>query len=161
MWRWWFYRPENWIPINDLPDVKIKTVKINFSNFFDRKIVNEKFDKLHIKRRTEFTTQPTLYKYPIFVVCKTVKTERKKKCNSKYPWFQQNNGHKFLFYTITIKDHFRNNWLSIYIGFRRNQFFYHWLVRVIDRHRFTVVSHRGQKQFNIAVMGFKNFPFYV
>ena len=35
-------------------------------------------------------------------------------------------------------------------------FFYQWLVRATDRHKFTVVSHRGQKQFNIVIMGFTN-----
>ena len=40
-------------------------------------------------------------------------------------------------------------------------YFHQWLVRVIDRYKFTVVSYRGQEQFNVAVMGFKNFPFYI
>ena len=40
-------------------------------------------------------------------------------------------------------------------------FFHQWLVRVIDRYKFTVVSHRGQKQLNVTVMGFKKIPLYV
>ena len=40
-------------------------------------------------------------------------------------------------------------------------FSHQWLVRVIDRYKFTVLSYRGQKQFNVAVMGFKKIPFYV
>ena len=40
-------------------------------------------------------------------------------------------------------------------------FSHQWLVRVINRYKFTVVSHRGQKQFNVAVMGFKKNPFYI
>ena len=35
------------------------------------------------------------------------------------------------------------------------------MVGTCNRHKFTVVSYRGQKQFNVTVMGFKNFPFYV
>ena len=34
-------------------------------------------------------------------------------------------------------------------------FFHQWLVRLIDRYKFTVVSYRGRKQFNITIMGFK------
>ena len=40
-------------------------------------------------------------------------------------------------------------------------FFYQWLVRLTDRHKFIVMSHRDQKQFNIAVIGFKKITFYV
>jgi hypothetical protein len=37
-------------------------------------------------------------------------------------------------------------------------FFYQWLVKPEDRHKLTVVSHRGQEQFRVAVMGFENPP---
>ena len=40
-------------------------------------------------------------------------------------------------------------------------FFHQWLLCLIDRHIFIVVSHRNQEQFNVAVIGFKNLPFYV
>ena len=41
-------------------------------------------------------------------------------------------------------------------------FFHQWLlVRVIDRHKSTVVSHRNQKQFNVTMMNFKNSPPYI
>jgi len=40
-------------------------------------------------------------------------------------------------------------------------FFYQWRVHPDDRHKLTVVSHRGQESFNVAVMGFKNSPSYV
>ena len=40
-------------------------------------------------------------------------------------------------------------------------FFYQWRVHPSDRHKLTVVTHRGQKTFNVAVMGYKNSPAYV
>lgn len=40
-------------------------------------------------------------------------------------------------------------------------FFYQFLVAERDRDKFTVVSHRGQEHFKVAVMGFKNSPAYV
>lgn len=40
-------------------------------------------------------------------------------------------------------------------------FFYHWRVHPDDRHKLTVVTHRGQETFNVAVIGFKNSPAYV
>ena len=40
-------------------------------------------------------------------------------------------------------------------------FFYQWLVKLTNRHKFTIVSHREQKQFNVTIMSFKNFSSYV
>jgi Reverse transcriptase (RNA-dependent DNA polymerase) len=40
-------------------------------------------------------------------------------------------------------------------------FFYQWRVHPEDRNRLTVVSHRGQEVFNVAVMGYMNSVAYV
>lgn len=40
-------------------------------------------------------------------------------------------------------------------------FFYQWRVKVKDTHKLTVVNHRGQESFDVAVMGYKNSPSYV
>lgn len=39
-------------------------------------------------------------------------------------------------------------------------FFYQWRVHPGDRHKFSVVTHRGQERFNISIMGYKNSPPY-
>ncbi|KXT13633.1 hypothetical protein AC579_4976 [Pseudocercospora musae] len=40
-------------------------------------------------------------------------------------------------------------------------FFHQWLVKQEDRHKLSMVSHRGQEAYNVAVMGYKNVPPYV
>lgn len=40
-------------------------------------------------------------------------------------------------------------------------YFHQWPVKRSDRNKLTVVSHRGQEEFSVAVMGFKNSPPYV
>lgn len=40
-------------------------------------------------------------------------------------------------------------------------FFHQWRVQCKDRHKLTVVSHRGSERWNIAVMGFRNSPAYI
>ena len=40
-------------------------------------------------------------------------------------------------------------------------FFYQWAVKPEDRHKLTVNTHRGQEQFNVAVMGYCNSVQYV
>lgn len=40
-------------------------------------------------------------------------------------------------------------------------FFYQWRVHFSDRHKLTVINHREQESFNVTVMNYRNFPFYV
>ena len=40
-------------------------------------------------------------------------------------------------------------------------FFHQWLIKFVDRHKLTIVSHREQEQFNVAIMKFKNSFSYV
>lgn len=40
-------------------------------------------------------------------------------------------------------------------------FFHQWLVQLADRHKLTIVSHRGWEQWNVAVMGYRNSQAYV
>lgn len=40
-------------------------------------------------------------------------------------------------------------------------FFQQWLVKLPDRHKLIVVSHRDSEQWNVAVMGFRNSPAYM
>ena len=149
------------MPIDILPDVKIKAVKIYPLGFADRQIVDKNFDKLHAQRRMEFTTQPTLYGYPVFVVWRTIRKERKKRvvinirCLNK---ITVTNSYFMPLQTDITSAVAGCQFISV---FDASSFFHQCLVRVTDRHKLTVVSHRGQKQFNVTVMGFKNFPLYV
>ena len=40
-------------------------------------------------------------------------------------------------------------------------FFYQWLIRLANRYKFTIMSHKDQKQFNVAIMSYKNNFSYV
>ena len=40
-------------------------------------------------------------------------------------------------------------------------FFYQWLIRLTNRHKLTIMSHKNQKQFNVAIMNYKNSFSYV
>ena len=42
-----------------------------------------------------------------------------------------------------------------------NGYFHQFSVRYKDRYKLTVISHRGQEQYNIALMGYKGSPPYV
>lgn len=154
--------PEHeWMPITLKPDAKIEAAKVYPLGLTDRQLVDDTFDKLHEQGRMEYTSQPTPHGYPVFVVWRTVGTERKGRVvvdirglnkiavTDTYPMPLQSDitaavaGCQY----ITVVD--------------AASFFHQWRVKADDRHKLTVVSHRGQEQFNVAVMGFKNSPPYV
>jgi hypothetical protein len=41
------------------------------------------------------------------------------------------------------------------------RYFYQWAIKFNNRHKLTIISHKKQKQFNVCVMNFKIFSFYV
>ena len=141
--------PEKWMHIEILPDVKIKTIKIYPLGPIDRKMVDDIFDKLHVQKRT------TLHKYPISVVWGMIRRKRKKRIIVDIPVTD------FYFMPLQSDITFAITGCQYISVFDTTGFFHQWLIRVADREIFTVVSYRGQKQFNIAVIGFKNFSFYV
>ena len=40
-------------------------------------------------------------------------------------------------------------------------FFHQWLIQITNRYKLIVISHKNQKQFNVAIMSFKNSSIYV
>jgi hypothetical protein len=124
--------------------------------------IDKTFDKLHAKGRMSWSTVQTPFSYPVFVVFKIghdgkrygrvvvdLRSLNQIALPDIYPIPLQSDiigavhGSKF----ITVLD--------------CASFFYQWRIAPEDRHKLTVVTHRGQEQFNVAVMGFKNSVSYV
>ena len=158
--------PEEWMPITLQPDAKLPPSKVYPVSQKDREFIDKEFDKLQAQGKLEYTSQPTPYSYPVFVVWRTVHRpdeppERKGRVVVDIRGLNK----------ATIPDTYpmplQADVTALVAGcpyisvFDAASFFYQWLVRISDRHKLTVVSHRGQEQFNVAVMGFKNSPAYV
>ena len=128
----------------------------------DRKEVDKTFDELHKLRRMSWSKTATPFAFPVFVVWRTLPSGKRKgrvvvdlrplnhmALLDAYPLPLQSDiialAHSCPY--ITVLD--------------CASFFYQWRVHPSDRHKLTVVSHRGQEHFNICVMGFKNSPAYV
>jgi hypothetical protein len=131
----------------------------------DREIVDHEFDKLQNQGRMSWTTQPTPFAFPVFVVWRTVNsdgnTQRKRRVVVDIRGLTK----------ITVADSYPLPLQTDITSAVRGaafistvdcaSFFYQWEVHPDDRHKLTVVSHRGQESFNVAVMGYKNSPPYV
>ena len=128
----------------------------------DRMIVDEVFDKLQRQGRLEYTKQPTPFCFPVFVVHKTLPDGSDhgrpvvdiRKLNQ-----------------VSVRDAHPLPPQSEVIALIQGclyvtcvdgaSFFYQWRVHPDDRHKFTVVTHRGQETFNVPLMGYCNSPAYV
>lgn len=127
-----------------------------------RELIDTTFDKLHEQERMTFSSKATPFSAPVFVVYKTlpngvrsgrvvvdIRDLNQMVLRDVYPIPSQMEmtslvaGSKF----ITTVD--------------CASFFYQWPVYPPDRHKLTVVTHRGQEEFQVPLMGFTNSVQYV
>ena len=154
--------PENeWMPIPLKPGITPKPARVYPVSQRDKQVIDETFDKLHQQGKMTWSSQPTPFSYPCFVVWREVNGVKKGRVvidirslnriteNDSYPLPLQTEvtsmvaGYAF----ISICDA---------VGW-----FHQFPVQVRDRHKLTIVSHRGQEQSNVALMGYKGSPPYV
>ena len=156
---------EKWMLIEIKSNVKIETIKMYSLNFVDKKLINNTFDKLHAQKRMKYINQSILHEYSIFAIWRIVfdfddsKRKRRVVVNIR-------DLNKIIF----IDSYFMSLQANIIVVvidcrfisiFDVVDFFHQWLVKLADRHKLTIVSHREQKQFNVTIMNFKNFSSYV
>ncbi|QIX00238.1 hypothetical protein AMS68_005755 [Peltaster fructicola] len=126
----------------------------------DRELLDATHDKLHRQGRMEWTKTPTPFGFPVFVVWRLVDGVRKGRVVVDVRGLNK----------ITIPDSYplplQTDITSAVAGCSYlstvdcTKFFHQLPVAKEDRHKFTVVTHRGQEQYNVALMGYKNAPPY-
>ena len=159
--------PEEWMPINLQPDAKVTSFKVYPLEQADKDLIDQQFDELQRQSKLEFTTQPTPFSYSVFVVWRIVHRPNGLPPERKGRVVVDIRGLNKITELDTYFMPLQADVTALVAGcpyisvFDAASFFYQWLVRIADRHKLTVVFHRRQKQFNVAVMGFKNSPAYV
>jgi hypothetical protein len=115
--------------------------------------IDETFDELHKQGRMSWSFKNTPHAGPVFVVWKNTHIGEEKINDKALPDF----------YPIPLQ----SDMISAVQGSKyitvldAKSFFYQWRVKPQDRHQLSVISHRGQEEFNVAVIGFKNSVSYV
>ena len=157
---------DQWTPIDTKTRTKANATKVYPVGPQDRTIIDKEFDELNRQRKMQWTKGFTKYKYPVFIVWRTVnllgkQPERKGKVvvdirglnkiteSDAYPMFLQSD---------IISAVQGASYITVV---NCAAFFHQWLIKPSDRDKLTVVSHRGSEQWNVAVMGFKNNFAYV
>ena len=159
---------EEWMSIDTVPDAETKIVanKPFPTNDQDKEIIDKEFDRLHEEGKLSWTSRPTKYGFPAFVVWKTVRLPGKDPERKGRVVIDIRGLNK-----VTIPDSYPMPLQSDTTAAVRNakyisvmdcaSFFHQWLVQLKDRHKLTVLTYRGSEQFNVAVMGARNSPAYV
>ena len=128
----------------------------------DREVVDKTFDEMHRQERLQFTSQPTPFSYPVFVVWKTLPDGSRKGravvdirglndliLPDAYPLPLQGD----IIASMQGCTH-----ISVLDA---SSFFYQWRLHPDYWHMVTVVTHRGQESFKVPVMGCSNSIAYV
>ena len=144
---------------------KIKTNRVYSLNFKNRVFVNEIFDKFHQKEKMQWSKNSTSFEYPVFVIWKIIiKNEmltRKGRVVVNIRGLNeiiQTDAYSMPIQTeiiVAITECFH-----IFIV-NAQGYFYQWTVKEKNRYKQTVIIHKGQEEFSVTIMGFKNSSAYV
>ena len=154
--------PESeWMPIPLKPNVTSKPSKVYPVGRPDKEVINATFDKMHEQGKMSWSTQPTPFSYPVFVVWKDTPNGRKGRVVVDIRELNK----------ITEVDSYplplQSEIIALLLGYMYLSildavgWFHQFLVVRRDRYKFTVVSHRGQEESAVALMGYKGSPPYV
>ena len=158
--------PERWMKVHLKPgwESKVSAIKprVYPLGIDNRRLVDETFDELQRLGRLKYTTSPTPFSFPVFVIWKTAANGEKKgravvdirKLNdlvipNAYPLSLQSE-------IIANVQGYTN--LAVLDA---ASFFYQWLLHPDHRYMFTIVTHRGQETFQVPIMGYINSVAYV
>ena len=142
-----------------------KINRVYFVDVKNQEFIDETFDKLHKQNKMKWSNSSILFEYSVFVIWKIVIKNGK---------FVRKN-----WVVVNIRDLNQITQIDVYsmsiqtdiivavfecfhiFIIDAQDYFYQWTVRKKNRYKQTIIIHRGQKQFNMIVMNFKNFSVYV
>ena len=137
---------------------KIKVYSLKIKN---KQLINDTFDEFHRIDKLFWINEFTSFSYSMFCVWKNVDNERKRRVVINIRNFNvitQSNVY-FLFLQDDIFTLMRScQYIFVINCF---VFFYQWKIHFIDRHKLIVINHCDQKNFNVAIMKYKNSSTYV
>jgi hypothetical protein len=154
--------PDRYMRVNLVDDWKERASKLSSKIYplghEENEVVRTVFGKMREQGKMEYTSKPTPFGFPVFVVWKvTVVDGVRKRVGRPVVDIRPVNG-------MAVKDSYplplQSDIITALLGCRyitvidAVSFFYQWLVAEDDRHKFTVNTIDGQMQFNVAVMGY-------
>ena len=131
----------------------------------NQKFIDEIFDKFHKQSKMKWSNNSIFFEYFVFVMWKIViKNEKSVRKNQIVVNIRDlNQITQIDAYSMSVQTNIIvavSECSHIFIINAQN-YFYQWTVREKNRYKQTIIIHRGQEQFNVIIMKFKNFSIYV
>jgi hypothetical protein len=145
-----------WMSITLKFDARIETTKIYSMKSSERKLIDKTFNKLHEQDKMHWTTKLITHETSIFVIWRMINEKKKNRVivniRELNKIVKSNSYSMFLQIDIiwTVAE------CKFIFVINATTFFYQFRVRKKDKHKLTIVFHREQKYFSIALMRFKN-----
>ena len=155
-----------WMTISIKSNAKIAVVKIYSVNLKDRALIDDLFDRMHRQRRMNWSTTSTKHDYFVFVTWRIILKPDQNSIRKERVVVDIRSLNKIAetnFYSMSLQIDIIStvSECSHITIIDATEMFYQWPVKEQNRQKFIVVSHREQKQFNVAVMKYKNSSSYV
>ena len=157
---------KEWMSMNIIFDAKSNSARVFKLNKQDRDIIDKKFDELHKQEKMSWITQFISYAYSCFVIWRTIYLfDKSSKRKSKIVVDIRDFNKIIQFDVYFMQLQFDLIFVvveCIYINiFDCTSFFHQWLIKITNRHKLIVVTHRDSEQWNVTVMRFRNSSIYV
>lgn len=158
--------PERWmiVPLKPGWESKVSAIKPKVYPLGNeaRRIVDNTFEEMHTQGRLKYTTDPTPFSFPVFVVYKT-NFQGKRKGRAVIDIQKLNNLVLPDFYPLPLQSEIIANiqGCTNLAVFDAASFFYQWLLHLDHRFMFSVVTHCGQKTFQVPIIGYINSVAYL
>ena len=158
--------PERWITVPLKPgwESKVSSIKPRIYPFGNeaQKVVDNTFDEMHRQARLEYTTDPTLFSCPVFVIYK-IDSHGKKKGRAVVDIRKLNNLVLLDSYPLLLQSEIIANvqGCTNLAMLNAASFFYQWQLYPDHCFMSTIITHRGQKTFHVPIMGYINLVAYV
>ena len=139
--------------------IKLRVYPLGIDN---KRLVDKTFDELQRLDCLKYTTSPTPFSFPVFVIWKTV-ANSEKKGQAIVDIRKLNNLVIFDAYPLPLQSKIIAN-IQEYTNLAMldvASFFYQWLLHPDHCYMFTVVTHRGQETFQMPIIGYINLVAYI
>lgn len=134
-----------------------------------KRLIDEKFDKMHEQGKLSWSRMSTPFCFPVFVVWKTIfqgegadrQQVRKGRVVIDIRGLNKisvTDGYPLPFQEDIIMMLRGARYITVVDG---SGIFHLWRVKPADRHKFTIGTHRGAEEFNVAPMGYKGSVPYI
>ena len=138
-----------------------KSSKIYLINVKNWEMIDTTFDKLQKQSKLHYTTQFIAYNYLMFIIWRDTSNDWKRHVVINIRDLNEimkNDIYSLLLQFDIIVNVADFSFISI---FNAVNYFHQFNVQYKNREKFTIISHREQKEFNIVLMKYKSSSFYV